>query len=45
MLQKNIKEINLSLDKNNIIAKYIYEKYDFKIIEVKKTIYYMKKIL
>lgn len=43
--KKNIKEINLSLDKNNIIAKYIYEKYDFKIIDVKETIYYMKKIL
>lgn len=43
--KKNIKEINLSLDKNNIIAKYIYEKYDFKVINVKETIYYMKKIL
>ena len=43
--KKKIREINLSLDKNNIIAKYIYEKYDFKIIDVKETIYYMKKIL
>ena len=43
--KKNIKEINLSLDENNIIAKYIYEKYDFKIIDVKENIYYMKKVL
>tara|TARA_B100001996_G_C18621659_1_gene577967 strand:+ start:510 stop:917 length:408 start_codon:yes stop_codon:yes gene_type:complete len=44
-LKKNIKEINLSLDKNNIIAKYIYEKYDFKVIDIDKKIYFMKKVL
>jgi len=43
--KKNVDYIHLTVDKNNNIAKKIYEKYNFKVIEKKKNIYLMKKIL
>jgi len=43
--KKNVDYIHLTVDKNNNIAKKIYEKYNFKVIEEKKNIYLMKKIL
>lgn len=41
--ENDIQSIYLSVDKNNIIAKNIYSKYDFKVIENNENIYIMKK--
>lgn len=41
----NLKEINLSVDKNNTIAINLYQKYEFSIIEEHNSYYLMKKVL
>jgi ribosomal protein S18 acetylase RimI-like enzyme len=41
--KNKIKQIHLSVDKDNIIARNIYEKYYFKTIKTTKNIYIMKK--
>ena len=44
-IEHNIEYIYLSVDKNNAIAKNMYDKFDFKVIQTNKKTYLMKKTL